>query len=52
MELAEARTYLKRAMNIFHSHGNKKQVQEIRDKLKMLYHNGDNDSKDVRITGS
>ncbi len=40
MEVADARAYLKRAMNIFQSHGNKKQVQEIREKLKMLYNGG------------
>jgi hypothetical protein len=39
-------------MNIFQAHGNKKQVQEIRDKLKMLYNGGENDPKDVRLTGS
>ena len=27
MEVADARAYLKRAMNIFQFHGNKKQVQ-------------------------
>ena len=27
LEKGEARTYLKRAMNIYQSHGNKKQVQ-------------------------
>jgi hypothetical protein len=36
MEIGDARAYLRRAMNIFASHGNKKQVQEIKTKLKML----------------
>lgn len=40
-------------MNIFQSHGNKKQVQEIRDKLKMLYNGGEDPSKDaIRLAGS
>lgn len=30
LEVGDARTYLKRAMNIFNAHGNKKQVQEIK----------------------
>ena len=39
LEIGDAKTYLKRAMNIFQSHGNKKQVEEIRDKLKHLIKN-------------
>jgi hypothetical protein len=36
MEVGDARAYLRRAMNIFASHGNKKQVLEIKQKLKIL----------------
>ena len=30
LEMSDAKTYLKKALTIFQSHGNKKQVQEIR----------------------
>jgi hypothetical protein len=30
LEIGDARVYLKRALDIFHSLGNKKQVQEIK----------------------
>ena len=36
LEIGDARVYLKRAMDIFQSLGNKKQVQEIKEKLKNL----------------
>lgn len=36
LETGDARAYLKRSMNIFNAHGNKKQVEEIKEKLKIL----------------
>ena len=47
LEIGDARTYLKRGLKIFQSHGNKKQVQEIKEKLKLLMQNsgGNNDVK-------
>ena len=36
LTVGDARVYLKRAMNIFQNLGNKKQVQEIREKLKTV----------------
>lgn len=45
LETGDARTYLKRAMNIFNAHGNKKQVEELREKLKLLMQGGGNNNE-------
>ena len=48
LEMGDARSYLKRAMNIFNSHGNKKQVQEIKEKLRILMSSNTN-HQDLKV---
>lgn len=45
LEIGDARVYLRRALDIFQSLGNKKQAQEVREKLRSLLteHAGDLD---------
>jgi hypothetical protein len=43
-EAGDARAYLKKAMNIFNVHGNKKQVEEIKEKLRILMESGNNNN--------
>lgn len=45
LETGDARAYLKRAMNIFNAHGNKKQVEEIKEKLKILMQTTSNNNE-------
>ena len=43
MDIGHAKNYLKRSMTIFNSRGNTKQVNEIRQKIKMLASGARND---------
>lgn len=45
LETGDARAYLKRALTIFNAHGNKKQAEEIKEKLKMLMQINNNNNE-------
>lgn len=49
LEMGDARAHLKRALTIFNAHGNKQQVLEIKEKLRVLMMTNNANNQDLKM---